>query len=341
MRVLCARFGIARTTGSKWCQRAALVSQSRRPRTSPGQTPPAVEEAVLALRDAHPTWGGRKLPHRLRAVGGDHVPAPSTITDSLRRHGRIGPDPTGPRPWQSFEHAAPNEVWQLDFMGHHALEQGRVHPLTLLDDQSRFAVLRAACPHEQGTLVQAQLTACFQRYGMPRAILTDNGPPWGTAGQGGITRLEAWLRRLGIAVRHGRVLHPQPQGKIERWHRTIAADVFAAAPMPTLGTAQTRFDRFRDTYNHDRPHQALGFVVPASRYVASPRLYPATLPELVYAPDDAIRVVRAQGAISFRNHSSFVSRGLIGLPIAIRPTTTDGVYEVRYCHRVLRHIDLR
>lgn len=347
MAELCRRFGISRKTGYKWRARAAtedpsaLADRSRRPHTSPTTTPPAVEAAVVALRQAHPAWGGRKLHHWLVQHGQDPVPAPSTITDILHRHQLIPPDPPTPHPWQRFEQAAPNALWQLDFMGHRGLDHGcRVHPLTVADDHSRFALGLFACPHERQELVQTHLTACFQRYGLPAAILTDNGPPWATSGMGGLTALEAWLLRLGIEVWHGRVAHPQTQGKVERLHGTIAAEVFAHRHFPDVGACQPVFDAFRHTYNHERPHEALAYAVPASRYHPSPRPFPATLPDLTYGPADQVRLVRDQGAISFHNRSWFVSRGLIGLPVAVRATTTDGVYRVVYCQREVATIDL-
>jgi transposase InsO family protein len=346
MRVLCRQFGISPKTGYKWLARAAadasdpLADHSRRPQTSPRQTPPALEAAVVALRDAHPTWGGRKLHHWLRAHGADPVPAPSTITDILRRHGRIAADPEAPHPWQRFERAAPNELWQLDFMGHRPAGSERVHPLTLLDDHSRFLLGLWACENEQGTGVQTHLTAAFARYGLPWGLLTDNGPPWGATGQGGITRLEAWFLQLGITVHHGRPYHPQTQGKVERIHATIAADCFGGPALPDLAAAQPGFDHFRETYNHDRPHEALAFAVPASRYAPSPRSFPDRLPPIEYAPGDAVRKVRHQGAISYHNHAYFVGTGLIGLPVAVRPTTTDGVFAIIFCAQQIGLIDL-
>jgi Integrase core domain len=226
-------------------------------------------------------------------------------------------------------------------MGHRGLGDGqRVHPLTLLDDHSRFALGLFACPHERQDLVRAHLTTCFQRYGLPQAILTDNGPPWATSGGGGLTALEAWLLRLGIEVWHGRVYHPQTQGKVERLHGTIAAEVFAHRHFPHLAACQPAFDAFRVTYNRERPHEALGYAVPISRYTPSSRPFPATLPEIGYGPDDQVRLVRDQGAISFHNRSYFISRGLIGLPVAVRPTTTDGVFQVVYCQSEVATIDL-
>jgi len=346
----CRRAAISRKTGYKWCRRAetagatALADRSRRPHASPTQTSPDLEAQVVAVRTAHPTWGGRKIHDRLTQQGAAGVPAPSTVTGILRRHDLLVAGEDAPRRWQRFEHAAPNDLWQLDFMGHLPLADGhRVHPLTLLDDHSRFALGLVACPHEQRPVVQDQLTLAFRRYGLPVAILTDNGPPWGTSGAGGVTALEAWLLRLGVGLWHGRAYHPQTQGKVERFPGTVAADIFAHRPLPDdLATCQTRFDGFRHTYNQERPHAALpDHRPPASRYAPSPRAFPEAVPPISYGPDDQVRKVRDQGSISFRNRIHFVGRGLVGEPVAVRPTTTDGVYAVLSCHQQVQTIDLR
>ncbi len=341
---LCRHFGISRKTGYKWLTRAAtgergVMDRSRRPQTSPWRTTREVEDRVLALRTAHPAWGGRKLHHALARQGMVSPPAPSTITAILRRYGRLPLAPP-PRDFVRFEHAVPNDLWQLDFMGHRALDQGRVHPLTLLDDHSRFALTVAACADERQPTVQEHLTASFRRYGLPRRILSDNGSPWGSAGRGGLTTLEAWLVQLGIAVWHGRPYHPQTQGKVERLHRTIAAEVFAQRQFADLVTTQTAFTHFRTSYNHERPHEALDFAVPVSRYQPSPRPFPEMLPEITYGPDDAVRTVTVHGSIQWRQRRYFVSRGLVGRPVAVRPTAQDGRWAVYFCHCQVATIDL-
>ena len=341
---LCDRYGISRKTGYKWLARAAaqegdVADQSRRPRVSPNQTPAAMEERILALRAEHPAWGGRKLHHRLVAIGIPGVPAPSTITAILRRHGLLAPEPP-PRDFLRFEHPAPNDVWQMDFMGHRSLDSGRVHPWTLLDDHSRFALGLAACANEQHATVTTQLTAVFRRYGLPRAILTDNGSPWASAGRGGLTALEAWLLRYGVEPWHGRPYHPQTQGKVERFHGTVAAEVFAHRPLADLGAAQAHFDAFRTSYNLERPHEALAYAVPASRYQPSPRPFPAIVPPVAYGPDEVVRTVTVHGSIRWQGRRHFISRGLVGEPVAIRPTQEDGQWQVVYCHRQVAAIDL-
>lgn len=347
VRRLCRVFGISAQTGYRWLRRyhadglAGLEDRSCRPGTSPRQTVAVTAAAVVAVREAHPTWGGRKVCRWLREQGAVVPPAPSTITGILRRHGALAPQPTRPQRYARFEQAAPNALWPLDFMGHHPLRRGRVHPLTVLDDHSRFGIGLVACAHQHGLLVQHHLTTCFQRYGLPEAILADNGGPWGRSYPGAITRLEAWLLRLGIRVIHGRPYHPQTQGKVERWHRTIGTDVFQFGRFPDLATAQDALDRFRTSYNTDRPHEALDLAVPASRYQPSTRPLPATLPEIVYGPDDQVRFVTASGAIRLQGRTIHVGQGVRGLPVGIRPTAQDGVFTVRFCPRVIRLIDLR
>lgn len=343
---LCRQYGISRNVGYKWIQRRRdgdLADRPRTPHHQPRRCAPEVEAAVVAMRARHPHWGGRKLEVKLREAGLADVPRPSTITAILQRHGVLAPRQERPPPaTRRFEHAAPHDLWQMDFMGHRALTvPGRVHPLTILDDHSRVLLSLTACPHEQLDLVWTHLAACFGRYGLPRAILTDNGPPWGTSGDRGITRLDAWLLRLGIELWHGRPRHPQTQGKVERIHETIGVEAFGTRTFHDLAAAQAGFDAFRMIYNLDRPHEALGYAVPMSRLQPSPRRLPDELPPPVYAAHDAVRRVRSQGAIGFANRSWFISRGLIGEDVAVRPTAQAGVYTVHLCHRQVGHIDLQ
>ena len=341
---LCRQYGISRKTGYKWLGRGPDGDVADRPRTphhQPRRCTPEVEAAVVAMRERYPAWGGRKLEVKLRASGLADVPRPSTITAILQRHGVLAPRQERPPPaTRRFEHAAPHDLWQMDFMGHRAMQAGRVHPLTILDDHSRVLLSLTACPHEHLETVWALLETCFVRYGLPRAILTDNGPPWGTS-RGGITRLDAWLLRLGVELWHGRFRHPQTQGKVERIHGTISVEVFGTRTFRDLAAAQAAFDAFRMTYNLDRPHEALDYAVPMTRLQPGPRPLPEVLPLPVYAPEDAVRRVRSQGAIGFANRSWFVSRGLIGEDVAVRPTAREGVYTVHFCHRQVGHIDLQ
>lgn len=348
-RALCERFGISRPTGYKWLARyravglAGLVEQSRRPHACPTRTAPAVEAAVLALRAEHPTWGGRKLAARLRALGAATVPHPNTITAILRRHGRLDPARAGqPRAWRRFERAGPNELWQLDFKGHVQLgaRGGRLHPLTVLDDHSRFLVGLVACADEAGPTVQAVLTALFHRYGLPDRLLMDNGGPWGGGPAPHWTRLTVWVLRLGVAVSHGRPYHPQTQGKDERLHRTLQAELLQGRTFPDLAAAQRAFDRWRDVYNLERPHEACGLAPPSSRYQPSPRPFPEPLPPIAYGPDDLVRLVQDKGEIWLRGRPYAVGQAFHGQPVALRPGPAEHLLEVFYLSHRVAQIDL-
>jgi transposase InsO family protein len=297
---------------------------------------------VLALRDAHPTWGGRTRERRLQDLG-ETPPAASTITAILRRSGRLDPAETPAHTaWQRFEAAAPNDLWQLDFKGHFALPDGRCHPLHLLDDHSRAVLGLVACADERTETVQAALTAIFRRAGLPWRLRCDNGPPWGAvAAESGLTALGVWLIRLGVELAHGRPYHPQTQGKLERANRTLAADVLATPRSPDLPACQAAFDAWRECDNHERPHEALGLATPWSRYAASRRPFPEELPPLVYEEGDLLRKVQANGVIDFKARELRISRALVGQVVGLRPTTTDGVWTAHYAHQKIRTVDLR
>lgn len=341
---LCRRMGISRKTLYKWqaVQRRTgrVDDRSRRPHHSPQKTTDAMEQRIVALRDAHPCWGGRKLYHVLRAEGVTDVPRPSTITDVLQRRERI-PAPARPvHAWQRFEAPAPNALWQMDFKGHFPAAAGRCHPLTILDDHSRFNLCLAACADEQAATVQANLYAVFSRYGIPDAMLMDNGPPWGASAAESYTHLTAWLIRVGITVLHGRPYHPQTQGKDERFHRTLNDEVVRRRPTwHSLHELQEAFDAWRHVYNTRRPHESLGDAPPASRYVPSPRTMPPVLPSIEYGADDTVRQVRGNGRVKFRGREHFVSTAFSGLPVALRPVD-DGVWHVYFCHQRVATIDL-
>jgi len=321
---------------------AGLVDRSRRPLTSPSQSPPELEARVLAVRLEHPAWGGRKIRRVLENQGLERPPAASTITEVLRRHGALdGPGAGEPRAWVRFEHEEPNDLWQMDFKGWFDLDRGRCHPLTVLDDHSRYALEIGACGDEQGKTVRARLEAVFRRYGLPWRILSDNGPPWGSAGHGEHSRLSVWLMDLDIAVAHGRPYHPQTQGKDERFHRTLKAEVLDGKAFKTLAQAQSAFDAWRPVYNTIRPHEAIGLQTPAQRYRMSPRPLPETIAPPDYEPQAQVRTVDQDGWISFKGRPLRASKAFAGKRIALRATNQDGLFDLCYRRHVLAQIDLR
>jgi transposase InsO family protein len=350
---LCRRFSISRETGFKLLRRsreegeAGLLDRSRRPLSSPRQVPPEMVARILELRAEHPRWGGRKLARRLADLGLREVPAPSTVTEVLRREGLIDPaEAARHKPFIRFERDAPNELWQIDFKGHFATGAGRCHPLTVLDDHSRYSLGILACACETLAEVQRRMTGLFRQYGLPGAILCDNGSPWGAAGHAGLrpsqrTAFEVRLMRLGVATLHGRPRHPQTQGKEERFHRTLDVEVLQGRHFADLAESQRAFDRWRPIYNEQRPHEALGLAVPASRYRPSPRAFPERLPEPEYNAGDKIRRVGVHGHVQWQGHKLPLSLAFAGMDVALRPTETDGVWSLHFMRFNLGWIDIR
>jgi transposase InsO family protein len=351
IRALCRRFEISPATAYKLLKRyaqqgqAGLADQSRRPQNSPGRTPGPIEQAIVDLRQAHPAWGGRKIAARLRELGHAEVPPPSTVTSILHRHGLINPAASAAAtPWQRFEHALPNALWQIDFKGYFDTPAGRCHPLTLIDDHSRFNLLLAACGRTNTAAVQEALTGSFRRYGLPVRINADNGAPWGSSRMPGhgLTDLTIWLLRLGIGVSHSRPYHPQTNGKLERFHRSLKAEVLNGRSFADLQQAQEAFDHWRVVYNQQRPHEGIGMAVPVSHYRHSERGFPDTLAPIEYGPDDHVLTVKWDGRVDFKGHRLKVSNALHQLPIAFRPDPAqDGRYDVYFCHQRFLQLDLR
>lgn len=349
MQALCQSFGVSRKTGYKWldlyCKHgeAGLEERSRRPHSSPKRCNDELEAAVLALHAKYPCWGARKLKALLPSQIG--TPHPNTIAAILRRHGRqLVPHVDQVNPARKrFEHDAPNSLWQMDFKGHFALTEpkaGRCHPLTVLDDHSRFSLCLAACSGEDGRQVKAALTQTFLAYGMPERLTCDNGAPWGTAGHGTLSRLEVWLIRLGIRVSHSRPHHPQTQGKDERFHRTLKRELLNRYGFNSIDACQGAFDTWSDQYNLIRPHEALGQQAPITRYQPSARSFPSQLPHIEYDDSDIVRKVQRHGQINFNGRSHFVGEGLYTELVAIRPTKDDGVFSVVFCNQEVAQINL-
>jgi transposase InsO family protein len=348
-RELCRRFGIAPKTGYKWLLRYAqagasgLEDRSKRPRRSPARTATEVEQAVVRLRhESRNSWGGRKLARLLARQGGPAL-APSTVTGILRRAGLLDPAAApGQRPFQRFEREAPNELWQMDFKGHFPLlSRSRCHPLTVLDDHSRFSLVLKACADERGETVRGVLTSAFRRYGLPAAMLMDNGTPWGSDHDHSFTAFSLWLIRLGIRVAHGRAYHPQTQGKDERFHRTLKFEVLRHFNFTTLAHCQREFDHFRERYNLVRPHDALGLATPASRYRPSPIPFPDCLPPGEYPPGLEVRKVQENGWFTYRGRDFRLTKALRGFPVALRQVeVSDSRREVLFCHQLVALIDL-
>lgn len=341
VRSLCRRFGISPTTAYKWLDRhrcgTGLADRSRRPEHSPARSDAAVEAAVLGVRQAHPQWGARKL-RRWLSERGHTMPAASTVHAILVRYGCITPAATAAaQPWQRFQHAAPNDLWQMDFKGHFGLRDGgRCHPLTVLDDHSRYSVCLAACAGERGDTVRAHLIATFRRYGVPRRMSMDNGPPWGDTGAA-YTALDVWLMKQGIRVSHSRPYHPQTQGKDERFHRTLNIELLQGRQFEHLAASQRAFDHWRGLYNTERPHAALALDPPVRHYQVSPVAYREQPRPPEYGDPARVRRVQAGGWIRWRQSPYRVGKAFVGEPVEVRPTLDERQVEVYWAvHRIAR-----
>lgn len=349
-RALCRQYGISAKTGYKWIRRfeqgdTMLSDQCRRPVHSPSRTADEVEARLVELRQAHPAWGAAKIARRIRDLGGTQTPSPSTVTRILHRHGLITAEASADASrWQRFEHEHPNDLWQMDFKGCIELDNGRrCLPFTVLDDHSRFDLALDACGCTPTRVVREHLRAVFRRYGLPLRINADNGPPWGSPAQPGqLTALAIWLIRLGIRISYSRPRHPQTNGKDERFHRTLKAELLAGRHFRNLKSAQQAFDAWRSVYNHERPHQALGMATPISRYRTSPRAYPERLSPIEYGDADTVVRVGMNGEVRFKSQRFKVSSALAKLPIALRACgEVDGSYDVYFAHQRIDTISLK
>lgn len=347
IRELCRRFEVSPTTAYKWIGRGSdaaetFADRSRRPRRSPNRTEARLEETIVAIRDKHPYWNARKIRRVLQRQVKGPVPAASTVGQILKRHGRItAPASQAATHWHRFEHPEPNDLSQIDFMGHFAIGKWRCYPLTMLDDHSRYSQLLAACVDEQTDTVQRHLIETFRKFGLPWWMNMDNGNPWGNPTGDPYTKFTVWLIRLGVHISHSRPMHPQTNGKDERFHKTLRVELVNHHTFSTLSEVQSSFDRWRDIYNHERPHESLALEVPASRYRPSPRSYPERLPPIEYASADLVRTIRSNGMLYAWKQDFYIGQAFAHQPVALRPTLVDGVWDVYYCSNQIATVDRR
>lgn len=349
MSQLCRGFGISRKTGYKWLARyreggvEALRDRSRRPKHSPGRTDSETENKVMTVREAHPSWGGRKIKAFLERQGNKRIPAPSTITEIIRRHDGIDPyEAEKHRAFKRFERVAPNMLWQMDFKGHYSTLDGqRCYPLTVLDDHSRYLLGLRACDNQRRATVQEQLTDIFRQYGLPQEMLMDNGTPWSGGCYRCYTGFSAWLLRLDITVSFSKPRHPQTLGKEERFHRTLKTELIKHSQWPTVAACQPDYDQWRQMYNYQRPHEALQMAAPADRYHPSSRPFPEQLPPIAYESGQMLRKVDLSGKISLHGNAFNIGKAFKGEYVAIEETDIDGVFDVFFCKQWVKKVDIR
>jgi len=349
MSALCAAYGISRQAGYELMRRYEIeglgcaVARSRAPLEHGRRLDEEIIAAIVECRQDHPTWGPRKLLAYLRRRAPEvDWPAASTIGDHLRRHGLIRlrrrrrPLIPQTRPFSEVE--APNDTWSIDFKGWARTGDGmRFDPLTVSDNHSRFS-LECRIMEPVGSAVEAAMERLFRDVGLPARLRADNGSPWGSRGPCGLTRTSVKWVEMGIDVEFINPGEPQENGRHERFHETLQAETMNP-PAATAGAQQARFDRFRQEYNEERPHEALGQVPPASVYTASSRAYPRRLEDPHYEGDDVqIRRVRTNGEIKWRGDTLYVGGAFIGELVGVLPTET-GDHLVRFATVDLGLID--
>ena len=341
LRELCEKYEISRPTGYVWLRRyqaggiAAMQEKSRRPRRNPAKTADAIEERVVELRQKRPDWGARKL-HVLLGREGIELPV-ITVHRILLRHGLVRVEDRHRAATKRFERSAPNELWQMDFkspVGWNA----SVGPLSLLDDHSRYAIALKGTWTTGAEAVKQGLIEAFEASGMPEALLMDHGTPWwNMKSAAGWTWLTVWLMKLGIRLHLSGYRHPETQGKVERFHRSLERAARRRG-YPSADRRQVWLDAFRQEYNHERPHEALGMKTPAQVWRPSGRHYRATPVEWEYETGVEVKRLTARGRLNFQGRSWEISRALAGERVAL--VRIEQRVLVYYCRSVVRELDL-
>lgn len=321
---LCREYGITRRTGMKWKARyeaqEPLSDRSRRPNSSPTRTPEAVERRILELRAENPGWGAKTLHKVLENQGEQNLPCVKTVNNILRRNGCISPEESQKRqPFTRYEKEKCNMMWQTDFKGEFRMEDNNYcYPLTIIDDHSRFSIKIAPRLSTKNVVIPV-FTEVFHEYGLPDSILSDNGAQF--AGfRKGYTQFERWLMELDILPIHGRIKHPQTQGKIERFHRTMKQELLNHISISNIDDAEVQFGDWREKYNNIRPHEALGMKTPGQVYIASPRAYPEKIQDWEYGGEYHVIKVNSWGYARFDKWQVYLSETMIDKYIEFRPS---------------------
>ena len=342
---LCREYGISRPTGDKWIRRykagEALVEKSRRPNRI-HRTEPEIEEIIVAYRKAHPAIGAAKIHRILENRGVEGLPCVKTCNNILKRNGLISRKASeASTPYRRFEKAWPNQMWQADYKGKVRMKDGSYcHPLNIIDDYSRFNLCCKAMRGETFGEIKPVMIGVFKEYGLPQALLCDNGPPWGTSQSTGFTHFEVWLMELGILTLHGRPLHPQTQGKEERFNGSLTRELLRHTELENLEDSDRQFAQYRDFYNNERPHRALDMATPAEHYTRSDREYTDAPAEWEYPEGCQLRRVKPSGYFNWNNQGYFLSEAFAGKEIAVRSSKIPGCVSLFFRQFRIGRIDV-
>lgn len=338
---LCREYGISRPTGDKWIERylngMPLCDQSRAPHIVGNKTDDSIEKFIIDYRKKYPAIGAAKIHRMLLDEGFIDIPCPRTINEIFKRNGLITKEASqAAKPYVRFEKNDPNEMWQADFKGHFLMKNGaRCHPLDIIDDCTRFNLCCAPLTGETYIEVKQQMERVFSEYGMPYSFLCDNGTPWGTPQSTGYSRFEVWLMELGILTLHGRILHPQTQGKEERFNGSLTREFLKYETFEDWEDARIKLEKYRNFYNNKRPHFALDLDTPAKHYQPSKREYTHKISEWEYSNEYEVRKVKGSGYITIRNQGYFLSEAFGGKTIAVK-VSSKGQHLINLYFRQFR-----
>lgn len=343
---LCREYGISRRTGYKWLRRAesgeGLEERSRRPKHTQRITS-EMEQQIVHYREQYPAIGAVKLRRMMADEGYNGLPCAKTFNNVLKRNGLITEEASRKAtPYRRFERSTVNEMWQGDFLGKFRLGNGEYcHTLNILDDHSRYNLCCVPLHTETFEEVQPQMIRVFRENGMPRVFLCDNGNPWGTPQTAGYTQFEVWMMEHGVLTIHGRALHPQTQGKEERFNGSMRRELLKQAIPKDWQDASIKHEEYRKFYNEKRPHHALNLDTPFQHYTPSRRAWSDEVPVWEYPEGNDLRQVRGNGCFNWGGQGYFLSWGFAGKTIAIRPSHIEGCISLFFRQFRIGRIDIR
>ena len=341
---LCREFGITRKTGYKWIARSqkgeTMQNRSRKPHSVANRTAPEIEQQIVAIRQTHPGWGARKIVHVLGKTE-PYPPCVKTVNNILNRYNCIDKEESLKHtPHTRFEKERCNEMWQADFKGEFRMQDGNYcFPLDIMDDHSCFAIRVEADTHAAGRVIPTFREA-FYEYGMPDSILSDNGAQFAGFRQG-YTQFEKWLMNHDVLPIHGRIKHPQTQGKIERFHRTMKQELLKHYTPTDIADAARALHAWRDSYNCERPHEALGMQCPAAVYVPSARIYCDAVEPYTYGGAFHVIKVNSWGYVRFDRFQIYLSETMAGEYIEFRPHRDRDTFVACYRNFAIGEFDAR
>lgn len=334
---LCREYNITRKTGYKWKERYAnnepMTDRSKVPNKVASRTPYEIEQQILQVRYENPKWGGKQIQHFLEMNGVENIPCSKTIGNILKRKGCISKESSlAHQPYKRFERSKCNQMWQTDFKGDFGLLDGtRCYPLDILDDHSRFCIKIAVKPNLLGVLDSFQ--EAFYEYGIPNSVLSDNGGTFRGL-HGGYTQFEKWLMNNDVLPIHGRVKHPQTQGKIERFHRTMKEELLNIYQFNNLSEADLALQEWRNKYNYTRGHHALNMKCPGEVYEPSQKKYTGIIKPYEYSGEYHVIKVNSWGYLRFAKWQEYLSETMIGEEIELRPSQNGSTFIA--CYRNFR-----